>query len=112
MDIYGIALHSALARRKHLAALLAVQLQNPLLSRSAAKTSEQIFVVDRIIEDLELDILRRCATSGPKEVQLDHEVQRPQQSQGFPQRRKQPHPDAGVLLRQERYISAHGDRSP
>jgi hypothetical protein len=80
MDIYGIALHSALERRKHLAALLAVQLQNPLLSRAAAKTGEQIFVVDRIIQDLEMDILRRCATSGPKEVQLDHAL--PNDSQG------------------------------
>lgn len=84
MDIYGIALHRALERRKHLGALLAVQLQNPLLHRAAAKTNNQIFVIDRIIEDLETDILRRCATSGPKEVQLDHEDQRPQESEGFP----------------------------
>lgn len=68
MDIYGIALTSALKRRQHLGALLAVQLQNPLLSRAVAKTSEQIFVADRIIEDLEMDILQRCATSLPNEV--------------------------------------------
>jgi hypothetical protein len=81
MDIYGIALHSALERRKHLAAVLAVQLQNPLLSSAAAKTGEQIFVVDRIIQDLEMDILKRCATSGPKEVQLDHDLPSGLQSQ-------------------------------